>query len=174
MRAPFPYLGNGWTVCTEIWYVIRDQLVRQLTLTSARSSPKRHLTGFPLFYFYFKYFASPKPGDIFAKYPERTQQVLKRLTNFCDASLHLGRCDSPIITVTMVTMIGTHWLKITKCKTSLSQPAGFEGSRIDQVGFGSPSLIHGSGLGFVTVHTILAAETNWRMRHVPNHQRREL
>ena len=32
MRAPLPYLGNGWTVCTEIWYVIRDQLARQLTL----------------------------------------------------------------------------------------------------------------------------------------------
>ena len=42
--APFPYLGNGWTGCTEIWYVFRDQLARQLTFTLARSSPKRRLT----------------------------------------------------------------------------------------------------------------------------------
>ena len=45
MRATFPYLRNGWTDCTEIWYFVSDQLARQLTLTSARSSPKRRLTG---------------------------------------------------------------------------------------------------------------------------------
>ena len=45
VRAPFPHLGNGWTDCTEIWYVIREELDRQLTLTLIRSSPKRRLSG---------------------------------------------------------------------------------------------------------------------------------
>ena len=25
---PFPYLGNGWTDCAEIWCVVRDPLAR--------------------------------------------------------------------------------------------------------------------------------------------------
>ena len=33
MRTPFWYLGNGWTDCAEIRYVIRDQLARQPTQT---------------------------------------------------------------------------------------------------------------------------------------------
>ena len=42
VRTPFPYLGNGWTDCAEIWYVVRDQLARLLTQnkggdTSARA-----------------------------------------------------------------------------------------------------------------------------------------
>ena len=31
MRALFPYLGNGWTDCADILYVVRDQLAGQLT-----------------------------------------------------------------------------------------------------------------------------------------------
>ena len=27
---PFPYLGDGWTDCAEIWYVISDPLARFL------------------------------------------------------------------------------------------------------------------------------------------------
>ena len=45
VRAPFSYLGKGWMDYNEIWYVVRDHLARQLTLTSARLSPKRRLTG---------------------------------------------------------------------------------------------------------------------------------
>ena len=33
VRTAFLYLGNGWTDCAEIWYVVRDQLARQLTQT---------------------------------------------------------------------------------------------------------------------------------------------
>ena len=28
---PFPYLGNGWTDCVEIWHVISDPLARLFT-----------------------------------------------------------------------------------------------------------------------------------------------
>ena len=28
---PFPYLGNGWTDCAEIYYVVRDPLARLFT-----------------------------------------------------------------------------------------------------------------------------------------------
>ena len=31
MRAPSPYLENGWTHCAEIWYVGRDPLARRVT-----------------------------------------------------------------------------------------------------------------------------------------------
>ena len=31
--TPFPYLGNGWTDCADIFYVARDQLASQLTQT---------------------------------------------------------------------------------------------------------------------------------------------
>ena len=30
-RAPFPYLGNSWTDCAEIWYVVRDPLAKRFT-----------------------------------------------------------------------------------------------------------------------------------------------
>ena len=36
-RADVPsvlYLGNGWTDCAEIWYVVRGQLAKQLTQAS--------------------------------------------------------------------------------------------------------------------------------------------
>ena len=33
VRTHFPYFGNGWTDCAEIWYVVGDQLARQLTQT---------------------------------------------------------------------------------------------------------------------------------------------
>ena len=36
MRAPFPYLGNSWADCAEIWCVVRDQLARQFTQTQGR------------------------------------------------------------------------------------------------------------------------------------------
>ena len=29
---PFPYLGNGWTDCAEIWCVVRDPLAMRFTL----------------------------------------------------------------------------------------------------------------------------------------------
>ena len=29
--APFPYLGNGWTDCAEICYVLRDTLAKRFT-----------------------------------------------------------------------------------------------------------------------------------------------
>ena len=29
--APFPYLGNGWTDCAEMWYVVRYLLARRFT-----------------------------------------------------------------------------------------------------------------------------------------------
>ena len=51
MRTLFPYLGNGWTDCSVVWYVARGQFAKQLTQESiqfARSSPKRRLTG-PLY-----------------------------------------------------------------------------------------------------------------------------
>ena len=28
---PFPYLGNGWTNCAEIWFVARDPLAWRFT-----------------------------------------------------------------------------------------------------------------------------------------------
>ena len=31
VRSPFPYLGNGWADCAEIWYVVRNHLARQFT-----------------------------------------------------------------------------------------------------------------------------------------------
>ena len=31
--TPFPYLGNDWTDCAEIWYVVTDELARQYTQT---------------------------------------------------------------------------------------------------------------------------------------------
>ena len=31
MRTPFPYLGNDWTHCAEIWYVVRGPLVMGFT-----------------------------------------------------------------------------------------------------------------------------------------------
>ena len=34
LRVPLPYLGNGWTDCAEILYVVRDQFARQLTQIS--------------------------------------------------------------------------------------------------------------------------------------------
>ena len=32
---PFPYLGNGWTDCAEIWVVVRDSLAWRFTKVNA-------------------------------------------------------------------------------------------------------------------------------------------
>ena len=31
VRTPFSYLGNGWTDCVEIWYVVGDPLAKRFT-----------------------------------------------------------------------------------------------------------------------------------------------
>ena len=36
VRTPFRYLGNDWTHCAEIWYVVRDQLAWQFTQAQGR------------------------------------------------------------------------------------------------------------------------------------------
>ena len=35
-RTPFPYLGNGWTDCDEIWCVVRDPLAKRFTEVDVR------------------------------------------------------------------------------------------------------------------------------------------
>ena len=46
--APFPHLGNGWTDCAEIWFVVRDSLAWRCT--TANGGVQVHVcTNAPLF-----------------------------------------------------------------------------------------------------------------------------
>ena len=33
VHTPFSYLGDGWTDCAELWYIVRDQLAWRFTQT---------------------------------------------------------------------------------------------------------------------------------------------
>ena len=41
---PFLYLGNGWTSCAEIWFVLRDQLAnRFMTVEGTVADARAHV-----------------------------------------------------------------------------------------------------------------------------------
>ena len=46
--APFPYLGNGWTDCAEMWFVVRDPLVWRFIKVNGGTGAGAHVrTHFP-------------------------------------------------------------------------------------------------------------------------------
>ena len=64
------YLGNGWTDCTEILYVVRDQLARQLTQT--KNGVHLHV---PLFRIYSLLLVHRPKGVLLVLYSFSTDEV---------------------------------------------------------------------------------------------------